>query len=783
MLMPSRLLSRLSRFFRALLCIKLCVTTCPLVAQTYAVQQPCREVQALLDKGTEAETDIYPRWQVAVDCYDKAYQNACLYKDIPGKATALERKGHALIFLGKDQQALDTYSKALVFACQLTDLRGAAFIHYNIGIVYTNLAENAKKRAAPAEAKTDSAKAEANFIGSLKLRKNLKASPETVMTLNALGNLYTSKERFDQALGCFSEALKCCAAVNNKQLEAVIWSSIAFAYIRQQKPSSAWPNYQKALAIYGNSYSDEGDTLSQGIMHQDRYFRSVHVVATDNLWRLRRGQEALALYERGRCTGLAQLAARVRLPVLLGESDANAWEKKNTDLLLIAAQVKLLENIDLPTQEILGKLDAMRRQRRDLENQRTELKQRLLVAHPKFARLFASYEPTDGALKKEYNQLRSALIKSKNQNTLFVEYVTLYDSLVLVFAFSKQEELKVFRLDRNALSQQTLESRVSAWRRRLAGVLPEAENQTELRNLSNLLLGPLYHSGLMQRGHYQSLVIVGDGPLLDVPFAALLTPNGHRLVERYALSTPFSLTSLIWPLIERPANDNLLAVANPATGQDDLPQAEAQARKLQEQFDSGLPLIGANATKEAVLQRMETCRVLHFGLHGTAIPSNGLYSYLSLAPGGNKGQLTAAEIMQHPLSAQLAVLSACETLQGSKLIGEGLVGLAWAFRAAGCPAIVATQWKIPQGPSVQLTDCFYAGLRKGLRKDLALQQAMLAVMRQLEYAAPVNWAAFQLIGNTDPLHLAPMNRTPRPTRTSKRNYDAASNSVRHPKGL
>jgi len=115
------------------------------------------------------------------------------------------------------------------------------------------------------------------------------------------------------------------------------------------------------------------------------------------------------------------------------------------------------------------------------------------------------------------------------------------------------------------------------------------------------------------------------------------------------------------------------------------------------------------------------------------------------------GTLLAQDIVGIKLSAQLAVLSACETGEGQISAGEGLLGFAWAFRAAGCPAIVASQWSVDDAATKALMVDFYQALKAGKDKDLALQEAMLAVKQKQPGA--YYWAAFQVIGDTTPLNL------------------------------
>jgi CHAT domain-containing protein len=117
--------------------------------------------------------------------------------------------------------------------------------------------------------------------------------------------------------------------------------------------------------------------------------------------------------------------------------------------------------------------------------------------------------------------------------------------------------------------------------------------------------------------------------------------------------------------------------------------------------------------------------------------------------GLSDGMLSARSLLHIPLSARLAVLSACETGRGVVQGGEGLMGLAWAFRAAGVPAVLASQWQVDDEATRQLMVAFYKAMKAGMTKDDALRAAMLAV--QTSKPSPYYWAAFELIGDSSPL--------------------------------
>jgi CHAT domain-containing protein len=299
-----------------------------------------------------------------------------------------------------------------------------------------------------------------------------------------------------------------------------------------------------------------------------------------------------------------------------------------------------------------------------------------------------------------------------------------------------------------------LTKQVRGWR---AAILKrDAKAETELaRSLYSALFSTLEKEKVFAAGSYQRLVLVGDGPLLDVPFAALLSGEDKRLVEVMPISVSTSFGVLLWPDDQEPAAVPILIAADPvASVGSPLPAARAEGRSIAELFPGARLFVGEAATRKQIQPILESSAILHFATHGLLDEEDGLKSGVLLA--NEKGNdevplLTADELINTHLAAQLVVLSACDTGQGQKSGGEGLVGLTWGFRAAGCPCTVASLWSVDDAATGQLMVNFYQGLKEGKKKDEALRDAMIAVKKT--QSQPYYWAAFQMSGATKALKL------------------------------
>ena len=183
----------------------------------------------------------------------------------------------------------------------------------------------------------------------------------------------------------------------------------------------------------------------------------------------------------------------------------------------------------------------------------------------------------------------------------------------------------------------------------------------------------------------------------------------------------------------------VLVVGNP---RGDLPYAEGEANAVAERFGTK-PLLGAAATKSAVLARLPEATLIHLATHAFFDPDNPLESGIVLAD----GVLTAREVLQHRLQADLLVLSACESGRVGSLGGEELAGLSQAFLQTGVRSLLVSLWPVNDPATAALMQAFYTARQAGADKALALRQAMTQIQQDPRWTHPYYWGAFVLVGD------------------------------------
>lgn len=301
-------------------------------------------------------------------------------------------------------------------------------------------------------------------------------------------------------------------------------------------------------------------------------------------------------------------------------------------------------------------------------------------------------------------------------------------------------------------------------------------SQRFAERLYRRLLEPLPLSDLASR-----LVVIPDGPLLDLPMESLVkvdpeSGESRYVIEDKSLNYNYSATLFLQHessgtgpephsiLVAAPVFRGGISVTNKTFGQTTIafPELRGTGREavaLDHLFDryrdrSSEPaqvLLGKEAT-EARLKSADLTpfQYIHLATHGHTNSTEPSLSGLLFEPGdGEDGVLHVGEVLGMELNADMVVLSACRTGITSRASGAGLMGLSRAFMYAGTNTVVASLWNSDDAYTASTMAHFYENLLQGQSKAEALRQAKLTMMEDPEVAAsPELWAPFILIGES-----------------------------------
>lgn len=223
-------------------------------------------------------------------------------------------------------------------------------------------------------------------------------------------------------------------------------------------------------------------------------------------------------------------------------------------------------------------------------------------------------------------------------------------------------------------------------------------------------------------------------------------------VRRHASET--AAYSLSASLLTRSAGDLGLS----RNGQLSLPRLlfsrqEAEAIRAVTPPDQIKEAVDFQASRSAATSpELRNYRIVHFATHGLLNSEHPELSGLVLSLVDEHGQpqdgfLQLQDIYSLDLSADLVVLSACETGLGKEINGEGLIGLTRGFMHAGASRVVASLWKVSDVATAKLMAEFYRAMEKDhVPPAAALRSAQIRMWKQKRWASPYYWAAFQIQG-------------------------------------
>ncbi len=246
------------------------------------------------------------------------------------------------------------------------------------------------------------------------------------------------------------------------------------------------------------------------------------------------------------------------------------------------------------------------------------------------------------------------------------------------------------------------------------------------------------------------VIIVPDGKMNVINLETLVVPSPkpHYWIEDVTIETVSSLR-----LLSRRSGDagtaSMLLIGNPVVsepGLPPLPRAEAEIERVGRQFRQTTVVSRAKATPQAYVgAEPERYAFIHFVAHGVANRQRPLDSAVILSPDSDGHKLYAREIVRHSLTARLVTISSCHGAGRRTYVGEGLVGLAWAFLRAGAHHVIAALWEVSDSATPELMDAMYAAMRAGDDPATALRKAKLKLLHSSGvYRRPLYWAPFVL---------------------------------------
>ncbi|MGO9232163.1 MAG: CHAT domain-containing protein [Bryobacteraceae bacterium] len=728
-------------------------------------------------------------WQAALDSYGQSLGLVRQTRNDWLEGTVLANTGVAYGQLGEADQAETLLNRALPLLRRVGDRRREATTLGALANLY--LAENQPAKAltvlegalsawrasgnkrglADALARTARAQAElgrfdaaeASLAESLELARAIHDRRGTGTALAELGRTDLLSGHPDKAAEASAQALAEFRAIGERSYEALSLETIARAESDRGNLAAARQRVEDALRL---TEENRGATNSEQLRasffatRQDSYAFYI-----DLLMRMGDTGAALQASERSRARSLLDMLAASGADVRQGVDPKLLDRERDISDRLNAKGARLLP--------LLGRDDpravALTAEIRDLQSEYQDVEAAIRAASPRYAALTQPAPLTVA-------QIRQQVL---DPDTLLLEY-SLGEKRSWLWVVGT-DQLHAFELPpRSALEAQAARVYECLTTRR------DADLDSAIGKLSDMVLAPA--ASLLGN---QRLAIVADGALQRIPFAILRPSDGIR--EVVMLPSASAIAALRAQLAGREPAPKLLAVfADPVFDSSDprahgapaataLPQ-EANGSRLLDQLaatQSGttggrlriprLPFTSQEADEilrvannsfdlketgfaasrsEALSGLLGHYRYLHFATHGYLDTERPELSALVLSQFDANGRavdgfLRVNDIYDSRLSADLVVLSACQTGLGKEVRGEGLMGLTRAFMYAGVPRVIVSLWSVNDRATADLMAGLYRGmLRDGKRPSEALRDAQLELRKHQEWQSPYYWAAF-----------------------------------------
>ena len=621
----------------------------------------------------------------AIEYHEERLEIAIEVGDRYGEGSAYGGLGNAYQSLGHHRKAIEYHEKCLEITKEVGDRVGEGSAYGNLGNAYDSLGDLQK---------------------AIEYReKHLKIAIEVghrVGEGNAYGNLgnaYQSLGDFRKAIEYHEKHLEIAIEVGNREGEGISHHNIGNGYFSLGQFEIALDKFVSSVEAF--------NTLRSLLKSEDEWkinFRELHDKSYRAMWRslLRIGKidEALFAADEGRAQTLSD-NLRIQYKLALPSSDVTDDSKERISRFLTELSIPI---IFLATEGLAINIWFLRRGKEIAFR-----KQRLAAS-------ITGKDPIRVLLEGILEKIRPDDLAERCEDRTFGREL---DNEVSSSGEVCGEEV---------------------------GNLPLPASNNAFKPFYDAVIGPIED---LLGPEDDELVIVSDGALCFIPWAAVIESIRIRIVP--------SLKS--YQLISSAPKGyhkktGALLVGNPCTKQLKKPLKPLPCAQEEVEIIAAIlkntPLVGKQATKAEVMKRMSSVGLIHIAAHGDE--DNGQIA-LSPNPGWTQFPkeedyiLKMSDVQAANLRARLVVLSCCHSGRGRILKGEGVVGIARAFLAAGARSVLVALWAIDDEATMEFMKRFYQHLKEGKSASAAVHQSMKSLRESEEFSEMWDWAPFQLIGD------------------------------------
>ena len=682
----------------------------------------------------------------------------------------------SLINLGHVARIREDYGRAESYYLAALDIQERqAPVSQEYAMILVNLGVVAQSRG-------DTTQAQVNLRRGLSVYEAIAPNARGVAeTLTKLGDLARARNLLDEAEEEYRKALSIFEIIApGTYQEALVLYGLADVHRSREDNATALEYFERAIDALEEQHGRLGGTEETKARARARYL-TIYEDYTELLLEMGEQGRAFDVLERSRSKVLSDMLAERDL---VFEADIPKDLERQRRMQARTYEKLQAELLSAPSPD---RIEALQRSLHEVQLKQERIQKRLRASSPRLADLHYTAPILLDRVRETLEPGTSVLSYDVGENETHL------------FVLTSKGDLTVHTLP---LSHSELDILVTRFRYVIDGGRWDENDRAPFAELAMDLYRQLVLPAESEIESAERILIVPDGPLSLLPFAALLRPNTDAAPLYLVQWKPFHVASSLTvyaQLRERRSlvgEAALVAFGNPtysssASGAEshallrtgvnsslltDLPWSGDEVQAIGEIYrETATVFTREAATEEQAKALGSDVRYVHFAAHTVLNERRPLDTAIALAtPNPSSGDpengfLQAWEVYETVrLEAELVTLSACETALGTDYPGEGLIGLTRAFQYAGASSVLASLWKVNDQSTSQLMKEFYANLKTGMPKEQALQQAQIAMIEstdtgetaglartirswfanptQTNHSHPYHWAGFVLSG-------------------------------------